>query len=208
MNTDVLPDDAGGTGSRPAGGDVVLQVGPHGGYAVARTGPATEAAGLAPRLFWKSASCARAISIAWVMTWVRSVLPPRYFAYCSTARTSCAGSRRLTSLELDRGLGLDRESVHRASFPEAFGFGWLAEEGARCVPCRGRDGPGRVKARKGYGRAAGGAGPGGFSGMRRRRRRLSDSKSPGSAGRLAFGRLELQVPHGDPHTRPSPSHST
>ena len=56
----------GGVG--PAGGEGVFQVVRHGGYAVARTGPAAGAAGLAPRVFWKSASCARAISIAWVMT--------------------------------------------------------------------------------------------------------------------------------------------
>jgi hypothetical protein len=55
-------------GSRPAGGDVVLQVGRHGGYAVARTGPDADAAGLAARAFRKPLSCSRAISIAWVMT--------------------------------------------------------------------------------------------------------------------------------------------
>jgi hypothetical protein len=47
----------------------------------------------------------QAISTAWVITWVRSVLPPTYFAYCSTARTSCAGSRRGHGLDRDRGLG-------------------------------------------------------------------------------------------------------
>ena len=54
-------------GSRPAGCDYVLQACHH-GYAVARTGPAAWGAGLELRDFWKSASCCRAISIAWVMT--------------------------------------------------------------------------------------------------------------------------------------------
>ncbi len=60
-------------GSRPAGSEGVGQEGRHGGYAVARTAPATGAVALAPRVCWKSASSWRAISITWVMTWVQSV---------------------------------------------------------------------------------------------------------------------------------------
>jgi hypothetical protein len=39
------------------------------------------------------------------------------------------GKPQAHSLELDRGLGLYATSVHRASFPEAFCFGWLTWEG-------------------------------------------------------------------------------
>src|SRR5439155_1739949 len=41
-------------------------------------------------------------------------------------------------LELDRGLGLNATSGYRASFPEAFCFGWLAREGASAMPRRRR----------------------------------------------------------------------
>lgn len=51
-------------GSRPAGCEIYLQVGRHGGYAVARTAPAAGLAVLEPRVFWKSTSCAKAISMA------------------------------------------------------------------------------------------------------------------------------------------------
>ena len=54
-------------GSRPAGSEVVLQAGSH-GYALVRTATGTVPAALAVEVFWKSASWARAISIACAMT--------------------------------------------------------------------------------------------------------------------------------------------
>jgi len=80
-----------------------------------------------------------------VITWVRSLLPPRYFAYgprLGRALREAEGSR----LELDRGLGLDATtSVQRASFPEAFRFGWLAREGKGCAVPAGAGGLGRQR---------------------------------------------------------------
>ncbi len=68
VNTAVLRDDAGGAGCAPPAVTTFCRKVRMGGYAVARTGPAACGAGLAPRAFWNSASCCRAISIAWVMT--------------------------------------------------------------------------------------------------------------------------------------------
>jgi len=68
VNTAVLRDDAGGVGRAPPAVTTFCRQVSTGCYAVARTGPATCAGGLALRAFWKSASCCKAISIAWVMT--------------------------------------------------------------------------------------------------------------------------------------------
>src|SRR5438093_2848363 len=67
-------------GSRPAGCEIVVRVARHGSYAVTRMAPGTAPAALEVRVFWKSRSWVIAISIACAMTYVRSVLPPRYFA--------------------------------------------------------------------------------------------------------------------------------
>jgi len=54
-------------GPRPAGNEIALQAGSH-GYALVRTSTGTAPAALAVEVFWKSASWARAISIACAMT--------------------------------------------------------------------------------------------------------------------------------------------
>jgi hypothetical protein len=52
---------------RPAGSEVALQADSH-GYAPVRTATGTAPAALAAEVFWKSASWAKAISIACAMT--------------------------------------------------------------------------------------------------------------------------------------------
>src|SRR5439155_26948318 len=92
-------------GSRPAGCEIVVREVRHGSYAVTRAAPGTAPAPLEVRVFWKSRSWAMAISIACAMTYVRSVLPPRYFAYWSTARTRWTGRRRVTVSSSTVGFG-------------------------------------------------------------------------------------------------------
>ena len=58
------------------------------------------------------------------MTWVRSVLPPRYFAYWSHGSDELRGKPQADGLELDRGLGLDATtSVHGPPSPKPSCFG-------------------------------------------------------------------------------------
>src|SRR6266487_4569687 len=98
------------------------------------------------------------------MTYVRSVLPPRYFAYCSTARTSWAGSRRLTVSSSTATLGWMRRRF-TGLLPRSLLLRRLPGGGARGVP-----GPGGAAARpvavlaRDYG-----------LGLRRKRRRASQN---------------------------------
>ena len=64
--------------------------------------------------FWQFWSCCRTISIAGVMMNVRSVLPPRYFAYCSTGSHEADTKAKAHGLELDRGVGLNATSSFHA----------------------------------------------------------------------------------------------
>ena len=134
-------------GLRPGGSESALPVGRHGGYAVARAGHRYGRPGAEGLL--ELGVPAKGDLDAWVITQARSGLPPKSFAYCSTARTSCAGRRRRSQSRARPRPWAEPDIGSRASFQKPSASAGcpegargmlerpLGRRPARASPCKG-----------------------------------------------------------------------